>query len=253
MSVRQVIGLHSCREALKQRSPHELKQIYFKADWKKNPLLRDLVSLAESKNLKPKVISEKQMNRLLNFKQEVHQGILLEVDHQFPEINLKELSKKESATLLILDHIQDPRNLGAILRTAWLMSVSCVFLSAQKSVGLTPTVIKSASGAVEHVPVFIKNNFKLLIKELKENSFWLYALSPSAKKRLWEEDLPGKKAFIVGGEHAGIRQSLEKECDEFLSLPQKESSASYNVSVAVGMALYESKKKQDKLKLRIKK
>ena len=244
MSFRKVIGLHSCREALKQRSPQELKQLYLKTDWEYNPAFRDIANLAKSKNLKPKVISEKQMNRLLDFQKETHQGILLEVDHQFPELDLEDLP--QNSTLLLLDRIQDPRNLGAILRSAWLMSVSCVFLSSQKSVGLTPSVIKSASGAVEHVPIFIKNQLKSVIKELKKYSFWIYALSPSGKKTLWEEKLEGRKAFVLGGEHSGLRASLQKECDELLSIPQKDSSASYNVSVATGIALYESQKQENR-------
>lgn len=240
MFFRKVIGLHSCREALKQRSPQELKQLYLKEGWEGSSALKKLESLAQSKKLKPKVISEKQFRRLLNFKNETHQGCLLEVDHQFPEIRLGELG--ESSTVLILDHIQDPKNLGAILRTAWLMSVSCVFLSSQKSAGLTPAVIKSASGAVEHIPIFIKSHLNSVIKELKKHSFWIYALSHSAKKNIWEENLEGKKAFVLGGEQSGLRPSLEKECDEFLSIKQKEGTASYNVSVAAGIALYEDKR-----------
>ena len=242
MSVRKVIGLHSCREALKQRSPQELKCIYLKENWEKSSALKELASLAQSKSLKPKVISEKQFRRLLDFKKEAHQGVLLEVEHQFSEINLEEL--KAFSTVLILDHIQDPRNLGAILRTAWLMSVSCVFLSSEKSVGLTPSVIKSAGGAVEHIPIFIKDHLKSIVRALKRHSFWIYALSPSGKKSLWEEKLEAKKAFVLGGERSGLRPSLEKECDELLSISQKESSASYNVSVAAGMALYESERQR---------
>ena len=244
MSVRQVIGLHSCREALQQRSPQELKQLYLKEGWELKPALKKLHQLAQAKQLQVQVVTERQMNRLLNFKQEIHQGLLLEVEHRFSEIDFEAFSKKESATVLILDRIQDPRNLGAILRTAWLMSVSCVFLSSQKSVGLTPSVIKSASGAVEHVPIFIKNQLKPVMEALKKQSFWIYAMVPGAKKSLWEENLEGKKAFVFGGEQSGLRVSLEKECDVFLSIPQKEERASYNVSVATGMTLYESRRQE---------
>jgi len=251
MPFRKVIGLHSCKEALKERSPLELKNFYVKENWEKSSPLKQLVSLAKAKNIEAKVTSEKQFRRLLNEsssqgapQNSIHQGALLEVEHQFKEIKFEDF--KEDATVLILDHIQDPRNLGALLRSSWLMSVTCVFMSAQKTVGLSPTVIKAASGAIEHVPVFKKHNLKTLIKDLKKHSFWIYALSPNGKKSLWEENLKGKKAFVLGTEHTGLRPSLEKECDELLSIPQKESSASYNVSVALGITLYENHR-QNKL------
>jgi len=252
MPLRKVIGLHSCREALKERKPQELKALYIKQNWKESPILKNIVNLAESKGLKPKVTSEKQFRRFLNvghahsgkgdFQSFLHQGLVLEVEHQFEEISFD----KETATVLILDHIQDPRNLGAILRTAWLMSVSCVFLSSGKSASLSPFVTKSASGSVEHIPVFRKDNLKTLIKDLKKHSFWVYALSPYGKKLAWEENLKGKKAFVLGGEQAGLRPSIEKECDELLFIPQKESSASYNVSVVTGMILYENHRQNNK-------
>jgi len=216
----------------------------FKRGFEESSALKKLALLAQFKGLKPKVVFEKQFHRLLNFKKEVHQGILVEVKHQFPEPRLGDLSKREQAVVLILDRIQDPKNLGAILRTAWLMSVSCVFLSAQNSVGLSPAVIKTASGAVEHLPVFVRNQLHSLIKELKKHSFWIYGLSPEGKKTLWEENLEGKKAFVLGGEHSGLRASLKKECDELLSIPQKDSSASYNVSVSAGIALYENSRQE---------
>ena len=240
MSLRKVIGIHSCREALKQRTPQELRHFYIKEGWTKNPILKSLVQLAESKNLKPELVSLKRINRLLDFKESAHQGVLLELDHSFPEIAVSEIAKDESAVVLILDRVQDPKNLGAVLRTAWLMSVNCVFLSSQKSVSLTPSVIKSASGAVEHVPIFIKNNLRFVIRELKKHSFWIYALSPISSKALWREDLQARKAFVLGGEHSGLSCSLRKACDETLLIPQKENSGSYNVSVAAAIALFEN-------------
>ena len=234
MSFRQVIGIHSCKEALKIRTAKELKNMYVKLNWNKNSALKELVHLAQSKNLKPKELSVKKLNRILKQKEETHQGVCVELDHSF---HFNEISFSESATVLVLDRIQDPKNLGAIIRTAWLLGVDCIFISSRRSVHLTSSVIKTASGGVEHVPVFIKDSLRQCLEELKENGFWLYALDSQSHKSIFEENLRGPKAFLFGGEHSGVRTALKSACDKILSIPQKDKSASYNVSVAVAIVL----------------
>ena len=237
MSVRQVIGIHSCREALKLRSSKELKKMYIKQDWNRNPALKVLFDLALSKNLKPEVVSVKKINRLINQDGEIHQGVYVELDHTFEFDNIY---FSESAVILALDRVQDPKNFGAIIRTAWLMGVEAIFISARNSVGLTPAVVKTACGGVEHVPVFVKDNLRQSLEDLKKRQFWVYALDFHSPKTIWTEDLTGPKVFLLGGEALGIRKSLRNICDEILSIPQKEKSASYNVSVSAGIVLSES-------------
>ena len=234
MSFRQVIGIHSCKEALKVRTAKELKRMYVKSGWDKNSALKELVCLAQSKNLKPKEVSIKKLDRLLKQKEETHQGVCVELEHSF---HLNEFSFSESATVLVLDRIQDPKNFGAIIRTAWLLGVDCIFISSKRSVNLAPSVIKTASGGVEHVPIFIKDNLRQCLEELKKKGFWVYALDSQSHKSIWLENLKGRKAFLFGGEHSGIRTTLKRACDEVLSIPQKDKSASYNVSVAVAIVL----------------
>lgn len=246
MAYRKVIGIHSCKEALKCRNPKELKNFFIIENAIHKPSFKELLKLAKEKNLKPELVSPKKLNKLLDYSGDSHQGVLLEVHHSFKEdLCLKKIIDQKDATILVLDRIQDPRNLGAIIRTAWLMSVSCLFLSDRNSVGLTPSVIKSASGAVEHLPIFIKNNLCQVLKQLKESRFLVYALCMSAQKSLWGQNLSGKKAFVLGGEQKGIRASLIKSCDERLSIPQKEKDASYNVSVASAIVLSEDLKQKN--------
>ncbi|MDE0092419.1 MAG: RNA methyltransferase, partial [Oligoflexia bacterium] len=176
-------------------------------------------------------------NRLLNQKGEIHQGVCIELKHFF---SYEELSFSKLATVLILDRIQDPRNLGAIIRTAWLMNVESVFISSRNSVGLTPSVTKAACGGVEHVPIFIKNNLRKCLEELKRKNFWIYALDSQSRRAVWDENLQKRKAFLLGGEDLGIRRNLKNVCDETLSIPQKDKSANYNVSVAVAVVLSEA-------------
>lgn len=232
MSLRKVIGIHSCREALKARSSKELKKIYFKPDWKKSASLTDLAKLAEAKKLKPEILSLKKMNQIGEF----HQGVCVFVFHKW-KFDISSAGKE--SIVLVLDQIQDPKNFGAIIRTAWLMGVDCIYVPSRRSVGLSPSVIKSASGGVEYIPIEFRDNLIQCVKELKKHKFWLYALDSLSKKSIWSEKFEGRTAFLLGGESSGLRKSLKKEGDCILSIAQKQKSASYNVSVAVALVLGE--------------
>ena len=232
MIIRKVIGIHSCREALKVRSSKELKTIYFKTNWRDHPALVELAHLAKIKNLKPEILSLKKMNRI----GESHQGVCVVVSHQ---LNFNLSSAGKNSIVLVLDRVQDPKNFGAIIRTAWLMGVDCIFVSSRQSAALSPFVIKSASGGVEHVPIEFRDNLRQCLEELKKYEFWIYALDFHSKKSIWVEKFERRTAFLFGGEFSGLRKGLKKICDDILSIPQKDQSASYNVSVAVGVVLGE--------------
>ena len=237
MSIRQVIGIHSCKEALKVRTAKELRKIYVKKEWEQSATLRELVDLARLKGLKPETVSLKKLNRLTEHKEERQEGVCIELDHSF---DWSEFVFSEDSTVLVLDRIQDPKNFGAIIRTAWLMGVDCIFISSKNSVGLTLSVVKTASGGVEHVPIFIKNNLRQCLEDLKTQAFWIYALDSHSHKTIWQENLKGRKALVLGGEAQGIRKNLKNICDELLFIPQKNKSASYNVSVATAIVLSET-------------
>ena len=232
MSLRKVIGIHSCKEALKVRSAHELKNIFFKEGWKNNPSLFELAKLAKAKKLKPETVSLRKMNQIGEF----HQGVCVFVLGQ-PVFDIKLVG--ENSVVLILDRIQDPRNFGAVIRTAWLMGVDCIFSSSRRSAVLSPFVMKAASGGVEYVPIVLKDNLSQCMKELVKNQFLLYALDSHSKDSVWVEKFEGRVAFVLGGEYSGLRRGLKKFCDKILSIPQKQKLASYNVSVATGIVLGE--------------
>ena len=230
-SLRKVVGIHSCREALKVRSASELQNVYFKTDWNRNPSFLELEQLALKKNLTPEVISVKKLDAL----SQNHQGVCVHVSGE-PQLDLKKLP--EQAVVLILDQIEDPKNLGAIIRTSWLMGVKAIFLSAHHSAGLSPSVMKAASGGVEHIPIQTGHLLKWF-DILKENQFWIYGLGAENQENLWSAKFEGRLAFVLGGEKSGVRKSLKKACDKLLFIPQSEESASYNVSVATGIILGE--------------
>jgi 23S rRNA (guanosine2251-2'-O)-methyltransferase len=167
-----------------------------------------------------------------------NQGALLYVDGA-PSIRHLD---KERSVVLILDGLEDPQNLGAILRTSWLVGVDCVYIPQDRSVGLTPTVHKIASGGVEHVPVISTSHFESVIKDLKEKGYWVFGLEGTSRKNIYSLDLPEKIVWVVGSEDRGMRKGTSKLCDELVHIPQVSVEASYNASVAVGMALAETQR-----------
>lgn len=232
MSLRPVIGIHACREALRVRTSEELKSVYFKTDWKKSPVLKELAEMAKSKKMKLDIMSDKKMNQI----GESHQGVCLFVSG-LPQWNVRSIGK--NSVILILDRVQDPKNLGALVRTAWLMGVDALFVSARRSVFLTASAAKAASGGLEHIPIEARGNLYQCIEELKKEGFWFYVLDSHSENSLWKETFEGRTAFVLGGEQTGVRKSLKKICDKNLFIFQKQKSASYNVSVAAAITLGE--------------
>ena len=167
-----------------------------------------------------------------------HQGVVAHVSEQ-PELDWEELKTQDQVLLVALDGIEDPHNLGAILRTAWLMKAQGLFVPDARSVALTPAAMKVASGGAEHVPVQIESNLPSLLKSLKDIGFWIFGLSHKAGQDLWDVEYPEKVVWVIGSEGKGMRTPVERACDELVSIPQVSSSASYNASVAAGMALAE--------------
>ena len=150
------------------------------------------------------------------------------------------LDNKEQPLLLILDCVQDPNNLGAILRTADGAGVDAVIAPKDKAVGLTDTVRRVAVGAAESVPFVKVTNLARTMRELKERGVWLVGTSDQATQSLYETDLKGAVAIVMGREGEGMRQLTEKECDYLVNFPMKGTVDCLNVSVSAGVCLYEA-------------
>jgi 23S rRNA (guanosine2251-2'-O)-methyltransferase len=157
-----------------------------------------------------------------------------------PELDFAALEAAEEATLIALDEVEDPHNLGAILRTAWLLGVQGVLTPEHRSAHLSPAVSKVAQGAAEHVPVVRETALPERLKRLKEHGFWILGMSHKAKQDLFRLDIPKKVVWVLGSESSGLRKSVEGACDDLISIPQGVADASYNVSVAAALALGET-------------
>lgn len=148
--------------------------------------------------------------------------------------------KGEAPLLLVLDGVEDPRNLGAILRTADAAGVHGVVIPERRAAGLTETVAKAAAGAMEHVPVVKVVNIANTLDELKKSGIWVAGAEADGETVYWEADLVRPTALVLGGEDRGVRRLVREKCDYLLSLPLAGRISSLNVSVAAGILLYET-------------
>lgn len=231
---RVVIGTHAIIEALKVR-PRQVKGLWLRHGWERSTDLVDINEVAAKARIE---VLEKPDSVIERFGPS-QQGAALFVDGA-PTLDLDGLDNFEKSIVLVLDGIEDPHNLGAIVRTSWLTGVHGVLIPQDRAVGLTPTVHKVACGGVEHVPVEETTNFANHLEELKKKGYWVFGLSPRGKKSIFELELPEKVIWAIGSEDKGLRVTTERNCDELVFIPQSSSSASYNASVATAMALTET-------------
>lgn len=231
---RAVIGNHAINEILQVR-PKTIRQIWLKQGWESTPELKELGQEFKSRGLKIDVVPAAFLDKVSSS----HQGAAVFSD-QTPELNWEAIEQLEKGTFLVLDGIEDPQNLGAILRTSWLMGVSGVMTPEDRSVGLTSTVHKVACGGVEHVPVERTSNFSNPIESLKKSGYWVFGLSHLGKRSLFDLQIPEKVVWCIGSEEKGLRSTTERLCDELISIPQISAAASYNASVATAIALTET-------------
>lgn len=172
-----------------------------------------------------------------------HQGIAAKV-LQKEYLDLDKLlkipaGKNEPAFFLILDCIEDPQNLGAILRTAETAGVHGIIIQSHRSAGLSPTVYKASAGAIEYIPVSQVSNIKQAITALKNKEIWVYGADMEAKDTLWDTDLTGPLAIVLGSEGLGIRKTVREHCDYLIKIPLKGNVTSLNVSAATAIFVFE--------------
>ncbi|MGH6627543.1 MAG: 23S rRNA (guanosine(2251)-2'-O)-methyltransferase RlmB [Burkholderiaceae bacterium] len=175
-----------------------------------------------------------------------HQGVAARVQALAPARSLDDLLDQlasgsgEPPLLLVLDGVTDPHNLGACLRVADGAGAHAVIAPKDHAVGLNATVAKVASGAAETMPYFMVTNLARTLGELKERNIWCVGTSDDAPKTVYQADLKGPVALVLGAEGPGMRQLTRKTCDELVSIPMRGAVESLNVSVASGICLYEA-------------
>ncbi|MBT4761455.1 MAG: 23S rRNA (guanosine(2251)-2'-O)-methyltransferase RlmB [Bdellovibrionaceae bacterium] len=230
---RRVVGIHACSEVIKVR-PGAVHSVYLKKPYGSHKGLEYFYDWAKAND----VPCFEENDAFFKSFMQVHQGVCLAVSEK-PQFDFAQIVAKEKALVLALDGIEDPHNLGAMIRTSWLMGVDGILLPENRATSLTSTSMKVACGGAEHVPLSEETNLASSIKAFKAKGFWVYGLSHKAEQSVWDVEFNEKSVLVVGAEDNGMRLPVERECDMLISLPQVDASASYNASVATAMVVSE--------------
>jgi 23S rRNA (guanosine2251-2'-O)-methyltransferase len=168
-----------------------------------------------------------------------HQGAVAEVD-PYPFADPNALLRREGALLVALDQVQDPRNLGAVCRSAEFAGAAGVVIPERRSAGVTAVTCKASAGAVEHLDIVRIRNLADWLAEAKQAGFWIWGADAEASQAPWDVDLGGPTVLVLGGEGKGIRPRVASACDGLISLPQGGKVDSLNVSAAAAALLFEA-------------
>lgn len=222
-----VFGRNVARDLLKNNSP--IKKIILQDNFNE----KDIIDLIKKRNIKVENKSKREIDNLIDG---VHQGIILSIpEYQYNNIE----SSYDDDIVVILDHIEDPHNFGAIIRTCEAAGIKSIIIPKNRQVQINSTVMKTSVGTLDNMNVISVSNLSYAIEKLKANGFWIYgtALDDSVDYRT--VDYSGKIAIVVGNEGTGISKSILKSCDFLIKIPMYGKTNSLNASVAAGITIYE--------------
>lgn len=234
-----IYGLHAVMAALKQR-PQTLERLFLATN-RQDQKIQELRMLAEKNQIEISLVDKKKLDELTA--EANHQGTLA---YLMPAPALEEADLEDylaqlpsPRSVLLLDSVQDPHNLGACLRTAETAGIQLVIAPKDKACDITPIVRKAACGAAELVAFMQVTNLARTIEKLQKSGFWVYGLAGEATQSLYQTRFDGDCAFVMGAEGSGIRRLIKEKCDFLLKIPMLGQIESLNVSVACGIVLYE--------------
>ena len=228
---RSIYGFRVVREYLREK-PHEIQTLYLLPSFSGT----ETEILAQQANISIHYESPAFFTSLAQGG--IHQGIAASIG-EFSYANLRSILEKQKELLLILDGILDPRNLGALLRTAEAVGVGGVIMSKDRSAALSAVVEKAAVGATAYLSICRVENLARSLDAVKSAGYWIVGLVPDAQLTLYDLDFPEKIAVLLGGEGKGLRFLTKQRCDFLVALPMEGNIQSLNVSVAGAVTLYE--------------
>lgn len=231
----KIYGKNICKEAIK------CNRTIYKAYLTKTFMEHEqyFVLDLQKKNIKIEVVDKSKLDNL-----GVHQGIALDVD-DYKYLSIEEvIDKTKKQYFLILDGIEDPHNLGAILRTADSTGLDGIIIPKNKSVSLNATVAKVSTGAIEHVNMIEVNNLSRTIEYLKQNGFWVVGADMDGEKDYTDIDVSTSLAIVIGSEGEGMKRLVKDSCDYIVSIPMVGHVNSLNASVSASLFMYEILRKK---------
>ena len=234
----QIEGRNAVLELLE--SDRDINKIYI-SDGEKHGSINKIIALAKQKKVIINEVSKAKLNQMAQT--ENNQGVIAIV----PPFNYCEIediielakSKKEKPFILILDGLEDPHNLGSIIRTAETAGVHGIIIPKRRAVGVNSTVAKVSAGAVEYMKIARVNNINDAIKYLKENDVWIYGTDMNSDKFYFEEDFTSGVGIVIGSEGFGMSKLVKENCDFLIKIPMRGKITSLNASVSAGIVMYE--------------
>jgi len=227
-------GIHAVLEALKSG---RVEKVCVERG-QKNPRIGEILDLCRQKHVPFSLEERAWLDRKSGG--ERHQGALCYIS-EMPTLGVEEVLAKAGSPglLLVLDGVEDPHNLGAILRSAEVAGVDGVFLPQRRSAPLGAAAVKASAGASAHLRIARGGNTAQLLEQLKEAGYWIAGLDAGPGKMIWELDFTVPAVLVLGGEAGGLHRLVKEKCDFLAAIPMRGNVSSYNVSVAAGIALYE--------------
>jgi 23S rRNA (guanosine2251-2'-O)-methyltransferase len=242
-------GIHAVREALEAGGTFDRIVI---AKGRQDSRVEDIVQLARERGIAVRFEDRGQLDRLANSRD--HQGVVAiaaaraaaTLDDILQHANT---AKGRAGLIVLLDGVEDPHNLGAIIRTALAAGAHGVVIPERRAVGLTDTVARASAGALAHLPIAKVTNLARSMEDLKEAGYWLVGLDENGEKRYTEVDYTSPTGIVMGGEGNGLHELTRKRCDYVVSLPTIGPVKSLNVSVATGVVLFEALRQRNAVKM----
>lgn len=231
----QLAGIHAVEEALVAGRPIDRVLI---ARGQRGDRIQKIVDLARSRGVPVRFEERSQLDHAAGSQR--HQGVVAFAASR-AAVEIEDLIGDAGAhgLLVLLDGVEDPHNLGAIVRTALAAGATGIVIPERRSAGLTDTVARVSAGALAHLPVARVKNLARALEQLKEANFWVIGLDERAGKNYTEVDYKGRIAIVMGSEGTGLHELVRKRCDFVVSIPTSGPVGSLNVSVAAGIVLFE--------------
>ena len=233
-----IFGFHAVESAM-NNDPVNILQLLVE-DTRHDKRIKQLVHKAESQGISIDLVKKRDLEKRCNSSRTqgiaaIYKGVSAALD-----LALEELMQRENCFLLVLDGVQDPHNLGACLRSADAAGVDAVIAPKDRAAGLTPVVRKVACGAAESVPFIQVTNLARTLKQLRDEGVWVVGTAGEAEALVYDVELKGRLALVMGAEEKGLRRLTRENCDQLIKLPMAGQVESLNVSVATGICLFEA-------------
>ncbi len=216
-------------------SGRRIKRVFLKRNMKG---MDEMISMLDERNIRYNLVSDDVLLRLSGERK--NQGVVFEIeDFEYSDLNdILELREKRDISIFLLDQIQDPHNLGAIIRSAVAFGLDFIVITKDRSAKITPAVVKVSAGTVFKIPVVMVVNLARALEKLKKNDITIFGTDTKGKS-ITELDLTGSIGVVFGNEGSGMRRLVREKCDEIITIPTSENVESLNVSVSAGIIGYE--------------